>query len=144
MLAFLAIKQYIRFCSGTTHNLDSIYASLLRASDLQDALSYKTKAPPLCGRGEVPLKHFKVWAAISRQSQNCQLCDSYISKMLFSLTTSLALLAGVEGVKNTQRNLQARSNYSPVHARQLPANATGVKTITTPQNVTIRYKEPGE
>jgi hypothetical protein len=64
--------------------------------------------------------------------------------MLFSLTTSLALLAGVEGVKNTQRNLQARSNYSPVHARQLPANATGVKTITTPQNVTIRYKEPGK
>ncbi|PVH85828.1 peptidase S10, serine carboxypeptidase [Cadophora sp. DSE1049] len=29
-------------------------------------------------------------------------------------------------------------------ASQLPANATGLKTITTPQNVTIRYKEPGK
>lgn len=64
--------------------------------------------------------------------------------MIFPLAASLALLAGVDGVKNTQRNLQARSNYSPVHARQLPANATGVQTITTPQNVTIRYKEPGK
>lgn len=64
--------------------------------------------------------------------------------MLLPLVASLALFAGVEGIKNTQRNLQARSNYSPVHTRQLPANATGVKTITTPQNITIRYKEPGK
>jgi carboxypeptidase D len=64
--------------------------------------------------------------------------------MLFPLAASLAMLAGVEGVKNTQRNFQARSNYSPIHARQVPANVTGVKTITTPQNITIRYKEPGE
>ena len=65
-------------------------------------------------------------------------------RMLFPIAASLALLAGVEGVKNTQQNLQARSNYNPKHARQLPVNATGVKTITTPQNVTIRYKEPGK
>jgi len=28
--------------------------------------------------------------------------------------------------------------------RQLPKEPTGVKTITTPNNVTIRYKEPGK
>ncbi|KAF2762325.1 peptidase S10, serine carboxypeptidase [Pseudovirgaria hyperparasitica] len=32
----------------------------------------------------------------------------------------------------------------PLGARQLPANATGVKTITTPTGVQIRYKHPGE
>jgi carboxypeptidase D len=64
--------------------------------------------------------------------------------MLFPLAASLMLLASVEGVRYTQPNLQARSNYSPKRARQLPANATGVKTITTPQNITIRYKEPGK
>jgi len=54
------------------------------------------------------------------------------------------LLASAEGVRNTQPNIQARSNYRPKHARQLPANVMGVKTITTPQNITIRYKEPGK
>jgi len=63
--------------------------------------------------------------------------------MIFSLV-SLGLLTGTAlAAKNTQRNLQARSSYLPLHARQVPANATGVQTITTPQNVTIRYKEPG-
>lgn len=28
--------------------------------------------------------------------------------------------------------------------RQIPANPTGVKTIHTPSNVTLRYKEPGK
>ena len=28
--------------------------------------------------------------------------------------------------------------------RQLPSNATGVKTITSPEGITIRYKEPGK
>jgi len=28
--------------------------------------------------------------------------------------------------------------------RQLPANATDVRTITSPTGVTIRYKEPGK
>lgn len=32
----------------------------------------------------------------------------------------------------------------PLNARQLPANATDVKTIVSPTNVTIRYKEPGK
>lgn len=30
-----------------------------------------------------------------------------------------------------------------LYPRQSPANATGVKTITSPQNVTMRYTEPG-
>lgn len=32
----------------------------------------------------------------------------------------------------------------PHNARQLPANASDIKTIVTPTNVTIRYKEPGK
>jgi hypothetical protein len=32
----------------------------------------------------------------------------------------------------------------PLDPRQLPANATDVKTITSPTGVTIRYKEPGK
>lgn len=66
--------------------------------------------------------------------------------MLLFLVSLWALLAVVASVKNTQRIiLEARdhSNYLPVRARQLPAEATGVQTITTPQNVTIRYKNPG-
>jgi hypothetical protein len=63
--------------------------------------------------------------------------------MRSSFTPLLGLLASVEGLKNTQRNIQARSNYLPKHARGLPANATDVQTLVTPQNVTIRYKNPG-
>ncbi|TVY57102.1 Carboxypeptidase S1-like protein A [Lachnellula cervina] len=64
--------------------------------------------------------------------------------MKFSLASSLALLVAVNEAKNVQRNIQARSSYSPKRARQLPADPVGVKTITTPQNITIRYKEPGK
>jgi len=64
--------------------------------------------------------------------------------MKFSLVSSLTLLVAVNEAKNTQPNLQARSFYNPKRARQLPADPVGVKTITTPQNVTIRYKEPGK
>ncbi|TVY83355.1 Carboxypeptidase S1-like protein A [Lachnellula suecica] len=64
--------------------------------------------------------------------------------MKFSLVSSLALLITVNEAKNTAKNLQARSSYNPKRARQLPAAPEGVKTITTPQNVTIRYKEPGK
>lgn len=64
--------------------------------------------------------------------------------MRSSFASLLALLASVEALKNTQRNIQARSNYLPKHARRgLPANATDVQTLVTPQNVTIRYKNPG-
>ncbi|PQE12758.1 carboxypeptidase S1 protein [Rutstroemia sp. NJR-2017a BBW] len=59
--------------------------------------------------------------------------------MFFSIAAGLALSTVVNGAKLTQRNLQAS-----IDARGLPANATGVKTLTTPQNVTIRYKEPGK
>jgi hypothetical protein len=64
---------------------------------------------------------------------------SRISMMFFSIAAGLALSTVVNGAKLTQRNLQAS-----IDARGLPANATGVKTLTTPQNVTIRYKEPGK
>ncbi|KAF9640699.1 putative carboxypeptidase s1 protein [Lasiodiplodia theobromae] len=32
----------------------------------------------------------------------------------------------------------------PLKARGVPADATDVKTIVSPTNVTIRYKEPGK
>jgi carboxypeptidase C (cathepsin A) len=35
------------------------------------------------------------------------------------------------------------TSFSDLFERQLPANATGVKTITSPNGVQIRYKEPG-
>jgi hypothetical protein len=56
---------------------------------------------------------------------------------------SLALLAAANAAKLTQRNLQAQSFCNPKHARQVPTNATGVKSITTPQGITIRYNELG-
>jgi carboxypeptidase C (cathepsin A) len=64
----------------------------------------------------------------------------------FSLTAALALLASLPvEARYTQPNLQAKSGYRPaLHRRQIPANATDVKTLTTPQNITIRYKEPGK
>lgn len=65
-------------------------------------------------------------------------------KMLSSLSVIAALLATADAAKSTRPNIQAHSNYRPKHARQLPAEAQGLKTITTPQNVTIRYKEPGK
>ncbi|CZT08422.1 hypothetical protein WAI453_007252 [Rhynchosporium graminicola] len=64
--------------------------------------------------------------------------------MILSLVTSLAVLATVNGARNTRPNLQARSLDNHKFPRQLPANATGLKSITTPQNITIRYKEPGK
>ena len=70
--------------------------------------------------------------------------SAVILTMKFSFASSLALLVAVNEAKNVQRNIQARSSYNPKRARQLPADPVGVKTITTPQNVTIRYKEPGK
>lgn len=55
------------------------------------------------------------------------------------LAAACALLA------TTSSAFKLRSGASPFDKRQLylPANATGVKTITTPTGVEIRYKEPG-
>jgi len=64
--------------------------------------------------------------------------------MLFSSTIFLALLAFANAFKYTQRNLQARYISDIKHERQLPTNPTGIQTITTPQNMVIRYKEPGK
>lgn len=46
--------------------------------------------------------------------------------------------------RNTQRNVHARHSSNALHSRQVPNEPTGVKTLTTPQNITIRYKEPGK
>lgn len=35
------------------------------------------------------------------------------------------------------------ANAASIKPRQLPANATGIQTIVSPSNVTIRYKNPG-
>lgn len=59
--------------------------------------------------------------------------------MIFPITVGLALFTMVNGARITQRNLQAS-----METRGVPANATGVKTLVTPQNITIRYKEPGK
>ena len=101
-----------------------------------------SRLPP--GRTEeVPREVTESFRFLSRiQIVHSVLC--FAMRMFLSFPASLALVAGIEAVKNTQPNLQARSSYSPVRARQLPANTTGLKTITTPQNVTIRYKEPGK
>ena len=66
----------------------------------------------------------------------------------FSLAAAVAALwSTADGFRYTQRDFQAHSSYEGLHnilKRQLPANATGVKTLTTPEGVTIRYKEPGK
>ncbi|CZR50976.1 related to carboxypeptidase [Phialocephala subalpina] len=67
----------------------------------------------------------------------------FLAHDVFSFVSLLGFLASAEGLKNTQPNIQARSNYNPKRARSLPAAAQGVQTIITPQNVTIRYKNPG-
>ncbi|TGO90353.1 hypothetical protein BPOR_0068g00200 [Botrytis porri] len=59
--------------------------------------------------------------------------------MISPITAGLALFTVVNGAKITQRNVQAS-----LAGRGVPANATGVKTLVTPQNITIRYKEPGK
>ncbi|TGO46751.1 hypothetical protein BOTNAR_0567g00050 [Botryotinia narcissicola] len=59
--------------------------------------------------------------------------------MISPITAGLALFTDVNGAKITQRNVQAS-----LVGRGVPANATGVKTLVTPQNITIRYKEPGK
>ncbi|KAM3151665.1 hypothetical protein ABEW05_007983 [Botrytis cinerea] len=59
--------------------------------------------------------------------------------MISPITAGLALFTVVNGAKITQRNIQAN-----LEGRGVPANATGVKTLVTPQNITLRYKEPGK
>lgn len=55
---------------------------------------------------------------------------SYSASILFIITAFLPAIYGA----TTPENLR----------RQIPADPTGVKTIHTPGNVTIRYKEPGK
>ncbi|KAB8302690.1 hypothetical protein EYC80_006052 [Monilinia laxa] len=59
--------------------------------------------------------------------------------MIYSITAGLALFTAVIGATITQRNIQAS-----LGSRGVPVNAAGVQTLVTPQNITIRYKEPGK
>lgn len=45
---------------------------------------------------------------------------------------------------NTQRDLQIQHPHNSVHPRGVPNAPSGVQTLITPQNLTIRYKEPGK
>lgn len=46
--------------------------------------------------------------------------------------------------RNTQRDLRIEHSTNSLHSRQLPNPPSNVKTMSTPQNITIRYKEPGK
>lgn len=60
--------------------------------------------------------------------------------MMFSL--SLEKLAAIAILSVLSAN--AFPQVPGLHPRQIPANATGVKTIKSPSGVTIRYSEPGK
>ena len=73
--------------------------------------------------------------------------DTMAIKSLLALASAAVLLAGPStaltwpgprpSTKQTARKFLDKRQY-------FPANATDVKTITSPTNVTIRYKMPGE
>lgn len=64
--------------------------------------------------------------------------------MLLPLLVLALSVGAVLGNANSP-NIHSRSRFSsPNHARQNPANITDYQTIVTPQNITIRYKEPGK
>lgn len=64
-------------------------------------------------------------------------------RVITSLCIFLPFLL-VASSRNTQRELRIEHPHHSLHSRQLPNPASNVKTITTPQNITIRYKEPGK
>ena len=59
------------------------------------------------------------------------------------LVSTIVLLAVTGTSAFTLPKLVSDSIVSQVVNHQTPAAPKGVKTILTPQNVTIRYKEPG-
>lgn len=59
--------------------------------------------------------------------------------MISPITAGLALFTVVNGFKITPGNRKPT-----IEDRGAPADPTGVKTLVTPQNITIRYKEPGK
>lgn len=81
-------------------------------------------------------------------SSTCSaLVEVILSKMLSKsfLTTATGLLS-LTGSASATFSKSARTGRSaPLLKRQYyPADAEGVKTLTSPTNVTIRYKEPGK
>ncbi|KAF2208241.1 hypothetical protein CERZMDRAFT_71048 [Cercospora zeae-maydis SCOH1-5] len=63
-----------------------------------------------------------------------------------SLVTTLGLLAASASVATASlgKDFHIHSKWQNAKRQYFPAKPTGVKTITTPSNVTIRYKEPGK
>ncbi|PIA97398.1 Carboxypeptidase S1 A [Cercospora beticola] len=63
-----------------------------------------------------------------------------------SLLSKLGLLAATASVATASlgKEFHAHSKWQNVKRQYFPANATDVKSFTTPTNVTIRYKEPGK
>lgn len=60
---------------------------------------------------------------------------------MFTRATQLAFLAF--SFHSFVHDVAAKLNY-PILPRQIPANATGVTTITAPSGAQIRYKQPGK
>ena len=66
-----------------------------------------------------------------------------LSKSLLTAATGLLTLTEASSAAFSKSSRTGRS--APLLKRQYyPADAKDVKTITTPSNVTIRYKEPGK
>lgn len=77
------------------------------------------------------------------QTNQYNFSEFLIMHFITSVVTALSFIS-TASARNTQRNLQARHSFNSLHSRQVPIEPTGVKTLTTPQNITIRYKEPGK
>lgn len=68
-----------------------------------------------------------------------------LSKSLLATATGLLTLAGSSSALNPRLFRESTGSKATHLKRQYyPADATDVKTLTTPSNVTIRYKEPGK
>ncbi|KAM3421197.1 Carboxypeptidase [Cercospora zeina] len=63
-----------------------------------------------------------------------------------SYVTTLGLLAASASIATASlgKDFHIHSKWQNAKRQYYPAKATGVKTITNPSNVTIRYKEPGK
>ena len=69
----------------------------------------------------------------------------HFAKML-ALAAAVVAVAEAKPARSARSVRPGKSAKPPlrVHPRQLPAEPTGVQTIHSPNNVTIRYKEPGK
>lgn len=70
-----------------------------------------------------------------------------LSKTVLSAATGLLAIASQASAAWGPKSSPHKRAVPDAHLlkrQYYPANATDVKTITTPTNVTIRYKEPGK